>query len=65
MIKANFVCIIYLNPFKFSCKCLSIRLELVAEFPKIVPSAFEPFPVLLPLILRTILFQTHVSKNSC
>ena len=32
-----------LYDFKFSDKCLSFRLELVDEFPKIVPSAFEPF----------------------
>ena len=38
----NFVCIIK-DPFKFSDKCLSLRSELVDEFPKIVPNAFGPF----------------------
>ena len=27
----------------FSDRCLSFRLELVDEFPKIVPIAFRPF----------------------
>ena len=31
------------EPFKFSDKSLSYRLELVDEFPKIVPSTFGPF----------------------
>ena len=48
----------------FSDKCLTFRLELVDEFPKIVPSAFGPFgTVLRNSSTNSNLKLRHLSEN--